>query len=255
MLAAGLTHQIEAANPGWMDRVWRALGQPSYHNWLFDRPVHFAYYPTLFRVMFDDETQPTKPYGRAKARAKDNPDELWLLGNEPHIANQGLIAVTTFAAVVRDWLDHTNVTWAAPGIILQPDGYDWLEGYLAAGGPIPDYWHVHLYWQLLPKDWQKRLDEFKQWAAKRQIERPVIVTETNANSRDPIDQMRLMDYLATIPETVYWYSSLDYFSAWPHTDLVNWDGSLTELGRHFAGLMGVGGQAETHTIYLPDVPA
>ena len=40
-------------------------------------------------------------------------------------------------------------------------GLDWLERYLAAGGPVPDYWHIHIYvnneweWNMVIGGWER----------------------------------------------------------------------------------------------------
>ena len=247
-LGVGITHQVERSHPGWTDRVLAALGNPPYHNWLFDRPSGNGYTPTLFRVLPDDHTQPTRPLERAIVRAQANPTELWLLGNEPHVAESGYIPAATFGAVVEDWTTETVNPWAMPGIILQPDGYEWLERYLDTYYPLPNYWHVHVYWQTTPQQWRAKLDEFYLWAHQRNVERPVIVTETCANSRDVDDQKRLLDYLAGVAEPVFWYASYDYWNRWPWVNLANLDGTLTDLGRHFAQLVKA-----DETIYLPIV--
>jgi hypothetical protein len=253
MLGVGLTWQVERDYPGWTDTVLAALGSAPYHNWNQNRPVGNGYMPSLFRVLFDDETQPTKPYARAVARAQANPQELWALGNEPYIAESGLIDPVTFSEVVWDWWRLTGNPWAMAGVILDAKGYEWLEGYLRTQAPLPDYWHVHVYWCDTPQEWRAKLDAFYLWAHQRNVSRPVIVTETCARRGEPEAQMRLMDYLAEASELCCWYSGYDWFRRWPWTDLANLDGTLTPLGEHFAQLMGPSAQVGEHTIHLPMV--
>ncbi len=81
---------------------------------------------------------------------------------------------------------------AVPGVMLTPDGFACPEGYLDAGGPVPDAWHVHLYFCYMPDGIDDRLDIWGEWMQRRDVNRPTIISEFNALGRDVGQQIAMM---------------------------------------------------------------
>lgn len=136
--------------------------------------------------------------------AADYPGRTWLLFNEPEFAGQANTPPEIAAVHMRYWAEAIgdNGTVACCGNLLYPSlgGLRWLERYLAAGGPVPDVWHVHLY---VANEWefQNVLGNWEMWNAGHG-NLPTIISEAGSGQE-------LHDWLLTWSDdrypAVYWY--------------------------------------------------
>ena len=136
--------------------------------------------------------------------AADYPGRTWLLFNEPELSGQANTPPEIAAVHVRYWAEAIgdNGTVACCGNLLYPSlgGLRWLERYLAAGGPVPDVWHIHIYvanaWEF-----QNVLGNWEMWNAGHG-NLPTIISEAGSGQE-------LHDWLMTWSDdrypTVYWF--------------------------------------------------
>ena len=242
--------------PDWAAQSIAALQPALWCNWL-DGDAAPGYLPMAYYL-----TQPDRYIAAGQANQR-----LWLCGNEPELAD-GRATSLQAAEFARRWADEVGGEWAGFGCIVDSWGYDWLDDYIATGGPIPTHWHIHIYYVATVAEWQSALDAFVVWMRRNRVTRPVIVSETCLwtydngvpGAVDADEQMRLLDHIVVELErnellhACLWYSDKDYHGLWPWSDLRRDDGELTELGAHFAALqLGVSGQGERVTTYLPGV--
>lgn len=176
--------------------------------------------------------------------ASANPNELWLLGNEPELNN---VRSDEAARAVRKWermLTEWAVEYAVPGVNITLHrimcALDWLDGYIVHGGPIPRFWHVHVYGTV--ECFEQSLQLFENWMQTRNIVRPVIVSEF-ASTEQPFAIMEAVRrwlksgrlYMAA------WFSA--YYEQWPEPSLLDTGGELTEIGELYT--------AERHEVFVP----
>lgn len=136
--------------------------------------------------------------------AADYPGRTWLLFNEPELSGQANTPPEIAAVHVRYWAEAIgdNGTVACCGNLLYPSlgGLRWLERYLAAGGPVPDVWHIHIY---VANEWefQNVLGNWERWNAGHG-NLPTIISEAGSGQE-------LHDWLATWDNAnypaVYWF--------------------------------------------------
>jgi len=234
MLACGIPWQMEEHFPGAQVRAVSLLGCQSWYNWKADALGQPGFTPMHWRNHIETVKQPTT--GQIIEAAQHGPRQVWLIGNEPERHDQDNYATPQeYADLVRTWLALVGGRWAGPGILWSDGGRDWLDAYLALGGPIPDVWAVHIYGSETVSGWLGQYEHLQAWLATRRIVRPVWITETNGGA----DVLR---YLAESGITAYWYSARDPFGDNSHADLVNADATeLTDLGRLYASLQGASG--------------
>lgn len=136
--------------------------------------------------------------------AADYPGRTWLLFNEPEFAGQANTSPEIAAVHVRYWQEAIgdNGSIACCGNLFYPSlgGIQWIEEYLAAGGPVPDYWHIHIY---VANDWEwiNVLGNWEMWNATHG-NLPTIISEAGSGQE-------LHDWLATWEwpgiEAIYWF--------------------------------------------------
>lgn len=256
-LGLGIAGQRGAA---WAQQSIGALKPEVYFNWLADADLmsDSRYMPMCYFL---------QDAGRYIEIGKAYPHKLFALGNEPELAD-GRATPAQAKMFAERWQGDVGGEWAGFGTIVDVWGYDWLEGYLATGGPLPTHWHIHIYYVATVAEWQSALNQFVRWMRNNNAVRPIIVSETCLwtytngvpGAVDVDEQMRLLDHIVAELErnellhSVLWYSDKDYHGLWPWSDLRRDDGSLTPLGVHFLALqMGVSGQGEGQTVYMPAV--
>lgn len=228
-------------------------------NWVYDHMDDPMYLPKAFSM----RQQYVRQYIDA---ANVGPARLWLVGNEPETP-QTFIDPVEAAIMASLFAEETDVPFACCGVVLlREPGIEWgngwawdtwLDAYLAAGGPVPDVWQLHIY-DAFVFEWHDRLDVFRTWAAERDISRPIIVAETSYPWASPGYNLLLVtaigDALASDPDllAVYWYSVHDYHGLWHDTDLLDADGTLTALGEAFVDVRnGTAGQGDVYRMWLP----
>ena len=207
------------------------LGEPCHHNWIADSYGVPGHTPTAYSLA------PSALDGYV-AEANDN--EFWLLGSEPNIGAT-FIEPQDAAIFARRWVTQTNTTWACCGTLQHYEhGYllDWLDGYIAAGGSIPDVWHIHIYF-VDNAGWDATLAQFEDWMKRNGVVRPVIISETAQTNGG--DAELLLRHVAQAVcdgdvQAVYWYiGDKDAYDFAPSSQLTV-DGAITELGKLFVEL-------------------
>ena len=215
--------------PGWYDWHW-ASGGESYQRMIYSRI-------------------PDREWPIIRQLIRRDPSHLWLVLNEPERVDQANLEPEEGAAVARQMIE-AGACIAVPGVIVTHEGLTWLEWYLDAGGPVPDAWHVHLYFCYTPDGIDDRLDMWGEWMERRDVNRPTIISEFNAQDRDVGQQIAMMQHMAlrlgqaaAAREqgrddwlwAAYWFS-LNYkanASDTGVTNVIDEDGAVNELGRAF----------------------
>jgi len=140
--------------------------------------------------------------------AADYPGRTWLLFNEPEFTGQANTPPEIAAVHVRYWSEAIgdNGTVACCGNLFYPSfgGLQWLESYLAAGGPVPDVWHIHIYvaneWE-----WNQVIGGWQRWNAEHG-NLPTIISEAGTGQA-------MHDYFATWEldgfPAVYWFGIVE----------------------------------------------
>jgi len=239
----------------WADESLALLTPKLWMNWVFDHNEDAAYVPMAFSLKSID------PYLEA---AKAATHKTWLLGNEPDLSST-YISPTDAAVFSQRWVAEVGAPMACCGVIVHKDytgGLQWMSNYLAAGGVVPDYWQIHIYFVQNSFEWQLSLNSFVAWMEANDVVRPIIVSETAMTESG--DASALLEYVnskvddGTIHASI-WYSDLDYWTLWPQSDLRT-EGELTELGELYVRLSGLGEPlaedeteqpGESFTMWLP----
>ncbi len=103
--------------PGWYDWHW-ASGGENYQRMIYSRI-------------------PEREWPIIRQLIRRDPSHLWLVLNEPERGDQANLSPAEGAHVAQR-MSLVGARIAVPGVILTVDGFAWLEGYLEAGGPVPD---------------------------------------------------------------------------------------------------------------------
>lgn len=205
------------------------LDYPCHHNWIADSygvPNHtpFAY--------------SMSPSYLAGYVADAQASEFWLVGNEPNIGAT-FTKPSDAALFANGWVTQTNTTWACCGTLQHYEhGYllNWLDSYLAAGGPVPDVWHLHIYFVDDGAGWDATLAQFRDWMVANDVVRPVIVSETaltNGSDAEPLLLHVARAVCRGEVQAVYWWiGDKDAYNFAPTSQLTV-DGAITELGKVF----------------------
>ncbi len=241
----------------WRYETIAMLNPPAWKDWTFDHVGEPGYLPEVYTMAGSQWSQ------AAMAKAKDD-NSIWLLGSEPEV-QVTYVAPEVAAEFSRQWAAQVGGQWAAPGVATWDAGYAWLDAYLAAGGLVGDYWHIHVYQVYERGDWTAKWAEWKAWMVAHDVVRPTIVSETcgwwyvvNMVVHTP-DQTQVMDEIVSIQaqdpllDTVLWYSDADYWRLWVWADLRT-NKRLTRLGQHFIDVQPpVGGQQlpQVTDVYFP----
>lgn len=206
------------------------LDYPCHHNWIADSYGVPGHTPTAYSL------QPSALDGYM-ADASDG--EFWLLGSEPNISVTH-IEPSDAAIFTSGWVTQTNTSWACCGTLQHWQyGYllDWLDDYLAAGGAIPNAWHIHIYF-VDNVGWDATLAQFRDWMIDNDVVRPVIVSETaqTSGNAEPLLRHVAKAVCDGDVQAVYWYiGDKDAYNFAPLSQLTV-DGKITELGKLFVEL-------------------
>ncbi len=196
-----------------------------------------GYLPSIYAMRLDIASNRE---AMVKAVSEGRP-ELWELGNEPEL-NTSFIAPKTAVAFCKEWQERVGRNFAAPGIIMYRHGLVWLEQYLADGGPIGDYWNIHIYFATDAKSWAVKWDMWCAWMEEHNLVRPTLISETCGMNSPVAAQKEIMSHIAGVLRTdsrlhaALWYSDADWWQLWPESNLRTEAGELTELGRHYLSL-------------------
>jgi len=207
-------------------------------NWIYDHNDDATYVPMAYSLA-------TGYHDTYIAAGKLARHKTWLLGSEPNI-NTTYTEPSEAALFTQRWVDEVGAPFACCGVIVHHDWSDnlkWLDVYLTAGGEIPDYWSINLYFHANAQEWQQSLDTFIAWMHANNIVRPIVVQETAMTEAGNAEA--LLEYINSKVEdgTIHaaiWYSDLGYWQLWPQSDLRTDTGELTELGKLYIGLGGAG---------------
>jgi hypothetical protein len=216
-------------------------------NWIYDHNDDPSYVPMAYSLASID------PYLDA---AKAATHKTWLIGNEPDISSS-YVSPTDAAIFTQRWVNEVGAAMACCGVIVHHSydgGLQWLSNYLAAGGVVPEYWQIHIYFVPTAFEWQLSLNSFVAWMQANDVVRPIIVSETAMTEGG--DASALLEYVADRVEdgTLYaaiFYSDNDYWNLWPQSNLRNLDGTLTPLGELYIELTEVEQPVESFTLWLP----
>lgn len=136
--------------------------------------------------------------------AADYPGRTWLLFNEPEFTGQANTPPEIAAVHVRYWAEAIgdNGTVACCGNLFVPSmgGIQWLDAYLAAGGPVPDVWHIHIYVSS-PWEFLNALGGWERWNAEHG-NLPTIISEVGSG-QELHDWLR--DWNDARYPAVYWF--------------------------------------------------
>jgi hypothetical protein len=221
----------------WTARTLETLQPELWMNWVHSDLDDPRYLPMAFSF------QRAYHDGYIEA-AQDGPRRLWLLGNEPELP-QSAGTPEDAAWLARRWANEVGGPWACCGNIthhLYPQLLDWPTAYLAAGGLVPDAWHVHIYFVQSGAEWDAALAAWQGWMVAHNAVRPVIVSETaftEGTGWGDLAPVRAAELLRHVRESVargdvravLWYSDADYWGVWPWSNLLTQDGTLTSLGQ------------------------
>lgn len=141
--------------------------------------------------------------------ADDFPGRTWLLYNEPELPMQANTTPGDAAIHARYWTEaigeegRTGCCGVSVDERLPWD--DWLDGFLAAGGPVPDVWHIHIYAET-PAVFERRLGLWWGWYAEHGEGLPTIISEVGFG-------MEMYEYMSGwqhegVPE-VYWFGLVE----------------------------------------------
>lgn len=210
--------------------VWLSIFTPAQTDFCYALPEPYKHWPTYLEVterldtcthnwytarQFLDDSRHTPSIWSADFTpgsildiaqiAADYPGRTWLLFNEPEFAMQADTPPEIAAVHVRYWQEAIgdNGKIACCGNLFYPwlGGKEWMESYLAAGGPVPDYWHIHIYGANNAIEWNATVDAWQRWNADHG-NLPTIISEVGSGQE-------LHDYLRTWQRdgiiAVYWF--------------------------------------------------
>ncbi|KKN74828.1 hypothetical protein LCGC14_0387210 [marine sediment metagenome] len=245
-LAVGIPWQRAVNDPSWYVHALTMLEPNWFYNWKYDLCGQFDnFVPMIWRMNLEW-------LARALPTIKQYSTHLWLLGNEPERAEQSDTPPEVFAETVRELKRQTGswvVPIAIPGVLhdYMSGGKNWTQAYLDAGGPLPDYWHIHLY----EPNAMMIHSRIGSWKKKFGDGIPIIVSEVASWRRDDNRPQEVMSAIrqALAKGDIH---AAAWFSAYYETDmafssLLTAAGKLTELGEAFV--------AEQHLLNLPLVTA
>lgn len=256
VLSAGLGFGVAwQQGPDAAAHATHTLGGPWY-DWRWDGSDDDAYMPMVYRMQRDGWSEAALVRSQGDTRT-------WLLGNEPDWGPETWTDARQAAEFAQWWDANTDAPWACCGVIVTLSGDHWsawLRHYLWFGGPVPDYWHIHIY-NGTPANWHEHVEAFRVWSQRAGVERPIIVSETAYPGGSAEYNALLVEAIGEALDSdpdllaVYWYSVHDYHGIWHDTDLLTADGALTPVGEAFIRVRsGVRPQREWR-MWLPGVAA
>ena len=214
---------LEALRPGW------------WYDWRFEQAGAPGYTPMIWSdgIWADHAIVLESLFTR-------RPDLFWLLWNEPERTDQANMTPDATAALTGAIAEY-GINYAAPGVAWGPVGMEWMDAYMAAGGPVPPVWHIHIYWCHTPAEWDAKWASWKAWMQEHDAVRPTIISETNGWAEGAYGQQRMIAHVADMLNTepqlqaVAWFATR-YTEGNQHAYLYDEAGNMTEVGRMFAGV-------------------
>lgn len=259
----------------YIDNLFETFGPLKFFDWGFNHEERFeypGYFPTIWGINFHKHIPgcgwcPTNIYEQEeeiKRLANKYPNKTWLIFNEPSLSGQADIlpfVAAHIAPIIVEWLGPKN-KWACCGVAMLPQwfidqnpgqGLVWMDSYIANGGPIPDYWHIHVYLATTPAEYDALMNKWWYWWKLNGQGRPVIISETagacHPTNGDEIclEQHKIiMTHLTTniLPDpridTILWWKSHSESKNYNHKTWLaehnNGQYIVTELGQHFLQL-------------------
>jgi len=235
----GIPWQRAENEPAWYYDALDRLHPAWWHNWKYDRTGMAGYYPMLWRTDMES-------LAAALPTMREYADRLWLLGNEPERVQQSNTEPHTFAATVQALRAvMPELPIALPGILWNDEGRAWLAEYKAAGGPLPDVWHFHIYCYSADQVWSI-VDHMRSAYG----DRPIIISEI-AGAVDDANEDVMRGVRRALADgriqAAAWFSAYD--EVWPDPNLLTDNCTLTRLGDVYIA------EPELHTTYIPAVHA
>ena len=137
-------------------RAMRAiLGDPGYYDW------HWVTGGDNYQRMIYSRID-ERDWRTIQQLIRRDPSHLWLVMNEPERRDQANLSPADGADLAK-LMRLAGACIAVPGVIITVEGLDWLDDYLSAGGPVPEAWHVHLYFAETAAGMDRRLETWGDW--------------------------------------------------------------------------------------------
>ena len=168
--------------------MWAILGDPGYYDWHW--VTGGENYQRMIYSRIDE-----RDWRTIQQLIRRDPSHLWLVMNEPERRDQANLSPADGADLAK-LMRLAGACIAAPGVIITTQGLDWLDDYLSAGGPVSEAWHVHLYYAETADGLDRRLETWGEWMCKRDLVRPTIISEFNAQGADVAGQVAMMRHMA-----------------------------------------------------------
>ena len=188
-----VTRQLDTCTHNWYT-AWQFLEEPRHTPSIWNH----VYRPSMRDLVRMAETYP----GRT-----------WLLYNEPELESQANTEARDAAIHATYWTDAIgeNGRTACCGTTIDDrlPWAQWLEAYLAAGGPVPDVWHIHIYAHDV-RTFELRWAQWRAWHGAHGQGLKTIISEVGFG-------MDMYNYMSTwqhemVPE-VYWFGLVEPVAA------------------------------------------
>jgi len=238
----GIPWQRAADDPLWYSRVLKKLQPTCWYNWLNDQTHHANYTPMLWRC---NAVNVANTLFTAQAVG----EQLWFIGNEPEQTSQSNTTPQDFVDGVIAWQESVGGQIALPGLYWDTyeHGKAWLDEYVRLGGPIPDYWAVHMY-QPAGHQWRAGFPGMIEHL-RGIADIPILLTECGGSYNDEACILEVMHevWLAVERGDVQaaWWFSAYYEADMPHNNLLTDDGKLTPIGEAYRRMHS--------TVFMPQV--
>lgn len=228
-------------NPGqYQDYVLKQLNPDCYYNWAVyseNNLINSEFNPMIFRPNEGNINQ-------AVRLSKQYPSRTWLIYNEPENADQANVT----ADVAATWFDRAfeaikqadpTAKIACCGVIVSEKGVNWVKEFYAKVQNKPDYWHIHVYINSTKfTDWKAFIDYWVYWNTQFGNKKFLITETCGAEQTNQLQLMKdIFNYKNDLLDRVYWFSAYPEIvvPSWK-CNLLNADGSLTDLGKTFQTL-------------------
>jgi len=216
------------------DTALASLQPEAFHNWGSWSPLipDKMYTPVIWSPDYQLAAQ------QYQNLARRYPGRIWLLLNEPDYPTQANIRPEAAIPFVRNWIRLINPICdvALPGVSVSyhqaGKALTWLDTYLDAGGPIGNYWHIHIYAPTVTA-WHQQIEHWFEWWSRNGHGRATIISEAALfYTASDDEQIELMESIAQINDpriaAVYWYAAATNAKT---PGLLDADGNLTRLGQ------------------------
>lgn len=124
------------------------------------------YYPSISQMRY------YQGHGFYAKIAREYPGRTWYLWNEPDVPNQANITPQQAIPITREWVAMIReyggkvagygVTVVHAAHWLKDRWMTWLQEWIDQDGPVPDYFHVHVYAQGV-QEWDDLWGRWDEW--------------------------------------------------------------------------------------------